>query len=475
MKQIETDICVIGGGSGGLSLAAGAVQMGANVVLFEGGKMGGDCLNSGCVPSKALLAAAKAAYQANGNAAMGIKNNPPQIDFAAVKAHVASVIATIEPHDSIARFEGLGVTVIPEMAYFTGPREVRSATASVRAKYIVIASGSRPMLPPIPGLDEVDYHTNETIFADREKPDHLLIIGGGPIGVEMAQAHARLGCNVTLIEAVEIMTRDDPELVAILRQELIKSGVKLIEGIGVTGLSQSTRKGRSVITASLANGKQVTGSHLLMAVGREPALDNLGLDAAKVRHNGKGIITDRRLRASNRHVYAIGDVAGRQQFTHIAGYHAGIVIRNILFKIPAKLNDDAVPWVTYCDPELAHVGLGYHDAKSRFGADKITSLRAPLSGNDRAIAEQRGEGMVKIITHKDGRILGASILAPAAGEIILAWSHAIASKAKIGSMANLIAPYPTYGDASKRAAGSFFTNKLFSPATRRLVRFLLKF
>jgi len=475
MQQIETDICVIGGGSGGLSLAAAAVQMGAHVVLFEGDKMGGDCLNNGCVPSKALLAAAKAAYQANGNRAMGIKNNPPQIDFATVKAHVASVIATIEPHDSIARFEGLGVTVIPEMAYFSGPREVQSATTTVRAKYIVIASGSKPVLPPIPGLDQVDYHTNETIFADPEKPDHLLIIGGGPIGVEMAQAHARLGCAVTLIEAAQIMGRDDPELVAILKQELMKSGVTLIEGIGVTRLSQSIKGGQPLITANFANGKQMTCSHLLIAVGRRPALDNLGLDAAKVRHNVKGIITDRRLRTSNRCVYAIGDVAGRQKLTHVAGYHAGIVIRNILFKIPAKLNDSAVPWVTYCDPELAHVGIRYNDAQTRFGTDKITLLEAPLAANDRAIAECRSEGMVKIITHKNGRILGASILAPAAGEMILAWSHAIASKAKIGSMASLIVPYPTYGDASKRAAGSFFTTKLFSPVTRRLVRLLLKF
>ncbi len=475
MKQIETDICIIGGGSGGLSLAAGAVQMGARVVLFEGGQMGGDCLNSGCVPSKALLAAAKAAYLANGNAAMGITNTPPNIDFAAVKAHVADVIAQIEPHDSIARFEALGVTVIPEMAHFTGPRAVASATHHVRAKYIVIASGSQPMLPPIPGLDQTDFHSNETIFADPEKPDHLLIIGGGPIGVEMAQAHARLGCDVTLVEAFRIMGRDDPALVDILKQNLIKAGITLIEGVGVTNLSQTIKSGRRTITASLANGKQLTAGHLLMAVGRKPALDGLQLAAAKIRHDAKGIVTDRRLRTSNRHVYAIGDVAGRQQFTHIAGYHAGIVIRNILFKIPAKLDDRAVPWVTYCDPELAHVGLGLDDATARFGSDQVICLETPLSGNDRAIAERQGEGMVKVITHKNGRILGASILAPAAGEMILAWSHAIATKAKIGSMASLIAPYPTYGDSSKRAAGSFFTAKLFSPATRRFVRFLLKF
>jgi len=475
MKQIETDICIIGGGSGGLSLAAGAAQMGARVVLFEGGQMGGDCLNSGCVPSKALLAAAKAAYLANGNAAMGITNTPPNIDFAAVKAHIADVIAQIEPHDSIARFEALGVTVIPEMAHFTGPRAVESAAHQVRAKYFVIASGSQPMLPSIPGLDHTDFFSNATIFADREKPDHLLIIGGGPIGVEMAQAHARLGCDVTLVEAFRIMGRDDSALVEILKQNLINAGITLIERVRVTSLSQTIKSGHRTITAILSNGNQLTASHLLIAAGREPALDGLQLTAAKIRHDAKGIVTDRRLRTSNRHVYAIGDVAGRQQSTHIASYHAGIVIRNILFKIPAKLDDRAVPWVTYCDPELAHVGLGFDDAKARFGRDRVICLETPLNVNDRAIADRRSEGMVKVITHKNGRILGASILAPAAGEMILAWSHAIATKAKIGSMANLITPYPTYGDSSKRAAGSFFTAKLFSPATRRFVQFLLKF
>jgi len=220
MKQIETDICVIGGGSGGLSVAAGAAQMGARVVLFEAGRMGGDCLNSGCVPSKALLAAAKAARHAHGNPAMGVTGTAPAIDFAAVKRHVADVIATIAPHDSVERFTGLGVQVITERAAFAGRRLVRSATHEVRAKYFVIATGSTAAVPPIPGLDGVPFHTNETIFADTEKPAHLAIIGGGPIGIEMAQAHARLGCAVTVVEALSILGKDDPEAAGILKDRL---------------------------------------------------------------------------------------------------------------------------------------------------------------------------------------------------------------------------------------------------------------
>lgn len=470
MQTITTDICVIGGGSGGLSVAAGAAQMGARVVLFEGGRMGGDCLNSGCVPSKALLAAAKAAHHAHGNPLMGITGAAPAVDFAAVKRHVAEVIATIAPHDSVARFTGLGVHVIEEHAAFAGPRLVRSASFEVRAKYVVIATGSTPAVPPIPGLDSVPYHTNETIFEDTVKPAHLAIIGGGPIGIEMAQAHARLGCRVTVIEAFAILGRDDPDAAAILKVRLAGEGIEMIEGVGVEAVSGTA----GAIILRLADGREINASTLLVAAGRRPSIDKLGLEAAGIATRPTGIITDRRLRTSDRRVFAIGDVTGRAQFTHIAGYHAGIVIRNMLFRLPAKIDEALTPWVTYTDPELAHVGLGEGAAAEAWGAGNIRTQTVPLSGNDRAVAERRTEGMVKVVTHRNGRILGATILAPQAGEMILAWSLAIASRRKIASMAGSIAPYPTFGDASKRAAGQFFTEALFSPRTRRIVRLLLK-
>jgi pyruvate/2-oxoglutarate dehydrogenase complex dihydrolipoamide dehydrogenase (E3) component len=470
MNKISTDICIIGGGSGGLSVAAGSAQMGARVVLFEAGEMGGDCLNSGCVPSKALLAAGKAAYHTTGRPEMGVTGVPASINFAATKAHIAEVIDKIAPHDSVERFTGLGVTVIKEKARFTGPRTVASATHEVTAKYIVIATGSTPFVPPIPGLDSVPYHTNETIFADPEKPAHLVIIGGGPIGIEMAQAHARLGCQVSVVEALTMMGRDDRELVGILRDRLIEDGISIIEGTGVTSVS----KNRDGINITLGDGRELHASHLLVAVGRRPAFDGLGLEAGGIAHTPVGITTDKRLRTSNRRVYAIGDVAGRAQFTHIAAYHAGIVIRNILFKLPARVNEAIHPWVTYTDPELAHVGLTEDAAADMWGANTIKVIRVPMSGVDRAIAERREEGMVKLVVHKNGSILGVSILAPNAGEMILAWVLAISTGQKIGKMASIIAPYPTFGDASKQAAGKFFTEKLFSHRTRRIVRFLIR-
>ena len=476
MEHIHTDICVIGGGSGGLSVASGAAQMGARVVLFEADQMGGDCLNSGCVPSKALLAAAKAAHYTTGNPVMGISGAPANVDFAAVKAHVAAVIAGIAPHDSVERFSGLGVRVIEEHARFAGPRVVRSASYEVTAKFIVIATGSKAAIPPIPGLDSVPFHTNETIFADTDKPSHLAIIGGGPIGIEMAQAHRRLGCAVTVIEAAHILGRDDPELAGLVTARLATEGIRLIEEIGVREVSKNTDTGdgADAITITLANGTYITASHLLVATGRTPSGGDLDLEAAGIRTERGAIVTDRRLRTSCKRVFAIGDVTGRAPFTHMAGYHAGIVIRNMLFRLPAKIDDRLTPWVTYTDPELAHVGMAEGAASAAYGAANIRVERVPLTGNDRARAEGRTKGMVKVITHRDGQILGAGIVAPAAGEMIMAWSLAIARRQKIAAMASTIAPYPTYGDASKRAAGQFFTQRLFSPRTRALVRLLLK-
>ena len=474
-ETIKTDICVIGGGSGGLSVAAGAVQMGANVVLLERGKMGGDCLNSGCVPSKALLAAGKAAKAAGGNPVMGVTATAdPTIDFTTVKGHVSDVIAGIAPHDSVERFTALGVKVIEAEARFASAHSVTADTkkgrVDISARYFVIATGSHPWAPPIEGLDGVPHYTNETIFDLKDRPDHLLIIGGGPIGIEMAQAHRRLGCQVTVIEAFTIMAKDDPELVKRLKARLKDEGITLIEQTQIAGISQQD----NTICIDLADGNSHKGSHLLVAVGRRPNLDGLNLAAAQIDFTPKGITTDERLRTSQRHIFAIGDVAGRHQFTHVAGYHAGIVIRNMLFRLPAKLNHEAIPWVTYTDPELAHVGLTWAEAVERYTESGLRQVDWELADNDRARAERRIEGMVRVITTTKGRILGTSILAPHAGEMIHVWALAITKKMKISAMASTIAPYPSWTEASKRAAGAYFTDSLFSARTRKIVKFLLK-
>jgi pyruvate/2-oxoglutarate dehydrogenase complex dihydrolipoamide dehydrogenase (E3) component len=468
-QPLAPDLCVIGAGSGGLTVAAGAAQMGAEVVLIERGMMGGDCLNYGCVPSKSLLAAARTADLWRRGAALGLAYMPPRVDFAAVGDSVQQVIAGIAPNDSVERFEGLGVKVLRTEARFTSPRTVRAADVEVRPRRFVIATGSRPAIPAIPGLDTVPYLTNETIFANRELPRHLIVIGAGPIGIEMAQAHRRLGAQVTVLDVGPLLPRDDPELAAGLAERLSGEGIVARPRVEIAAVE---RDGEDILVR-LAGGERIAGSHLLAAAGRRPNVEGLELAAAGIAATAKGITVDARLRTTNRRAFAVGDVAGGPQFTHIALYHAGIVIRNALFRLPARVDYRALPWVTYTDPELAQVGMTEAAARGA-GRGDPRILRWRFAENDRAQTERDTEGTVKIVARRDGRILGASILGAGAGDLILPWALAIAQKLKIGALANLVVPYPTRGEASKRAAGSFYTPALFSPRTRRIVRLLAR-
>lgn len=468
--RINTDICVIGAGSGGLSVAAGAVQMGARVVLVEGGEMGGDCLNAGCIPSKALIAAAKHAHAMTTGAPFGVTPVTPQIDFAAVKDHVARVIGTIAPMDSQARFEGLGVQVIRDMGHFISPTDLQAGDKIIRARRFVIATGSRPLIPPIPGVEAVPHLTNESIFDLRERPDHLIIIGGGPIGMEMAQAHRRLRCAVTVIEGARALGRDDPELAAVVLKNLRAEGVEIIEDAPVSALSGTT----GAITVTLHDGRAIKGSHLLLAVGRKVALDSLNLDAAGIAHTPKGVTVGTDLRSSNRRVYAVGDAAGGMQFTHVAGYHAGVVIRSLLFGLPSRAKSAHIPWVTYTDPELAQVGLTEAQARATHGAG-VTVVRVPFQHNDRAQTMADTDGLIKVMVLK-GRPIGASIAGPQAGELIGLWALAISSNLKMSALAGMVAPYPTLGEMSKRAAGAYFSPKLFdNPTLKRVVGLVQRF
>jgi len=470
MTVLTPDLCVIGAGAGGLAVAAGAVQMGASVVLVERGAMGGDCLNVGCVPSKSLIAAAKYAQQWQGSGTFGISYAAPAIDFAAVADGVAGVISRLAPHDSVERFEGLGVTVLQDEARFVDARTVRAGGSEIRARRFVVAAGSSPAIPPIPGLDAMPYFTNETIFANREPPRHLVVIGGGAVGVELAQACHRLGAAVTIIDAQPLLAHDDPELVAMLCECLEAEGITLRPS---TSIAAAEAKGGGIAIV-LESGERIAGSHLLVAAGRQPNTAALNLAAAGIAKTRHGITVDARLRTSNRRVYAIGDIAGGPQFTHAALYHAGIIIRNALFHLPARVDYRAMPRVIFCDPELAAVGMSEATARDAHG-DKIRVLRWSFAENDRAQTERDTSGMVKVITTPKGRILGAAILGAGAGDQITTWALAISQRLKIGAVANLIVPYPTRGEASKRAAGSFYTPSLFSPRTRRLVRLLARF
>ncbi|MBZ8118451.1 FAD-dependent oxidoreductase [Roseovarius sp. LXJ103] len=455
MARIKTDLLVIGAGSGGLSVAAGASQMGAKVVLLEGHKMGGDCLNYGCVPSKALIASGKAAYGQAHSAPYGVANVDPKVDYAAAKDHVADVIATIAPVDSQERFEGFGVHVIREFGHFISPTEVQAGDDVIVARRVVIATGSSPLVPPIPGLDKVPFETNETLFELRDAPKHLLIIGGGPIGMEMAQAHRRLGSRVTVIEGAKAMANDDPEMAAIVLDKLREEGVEIAED----ALAAEIRGKKGAIEVEAKDGRVFKGSHLLMAVGRKTNTERLNLEAAGIRTKGRGIKVDASLKTTNRRVYAIGDVAGGMQFTHVAGYHAGLIIRSAVLGLPAKERTDHIPWATYTDPELAQIGLTEAQARKKHGP-ALEVVRFEYAHNDRAIAERKTTGLIKVMVVK-GRPVGVSIAGTQAGELINLWALVLANKMKMSQVAAMVAPYPTIGEVNKRAAGAYFSPRLF--------------
>jgi pyruvate/2-oxoglutarate dehydrogenase complex dihydrolipoamide dehydrogenase (E3) component len=446
-RALRPDLAVIGAGSGGLSVAAGAAQLGLSVVLFEAGEMGGDCLNSGCVPSKALIAAAARGW-----------------DFPRAIAHVRKTIETIAPIDSQERFEGLGVTVIRETARFTGRRTVESDSVSVTARKVVIATGSRPKVPPIPGLADVAYLTNETVFALDALPEHLIVLGGGPIGLELGQAFRRLGSNVTVVEAERALAKEDPDLACVVLDQLRADGVEVREGARVERIEPGP-------VAVLAGGERIAGSHLLVATGRTPNVEQLNLEAAGIAFDKTGIRTDRCLRTSNRRVHAVGDITGRAAFTHVAGAHAGLFVRRALFASPVNAEAMVIPRVTYTDPELAAVGLTEAEARARHG-DAVKVVTHAFEDNDRAQTEGDTRGFGKLITDRKGRILGAGIVGLHAGDLIGPFTLAMTAGVKLSALAGVIAPYPTRGEIVKRLAGQWYSPILFSPRTRGLVSLL---
>jgi len=469
----DVDVAVIGAGAAGLSVAAICAGLGLKVALIERGRMGGDCLNYGCVPSKALLAAGHAAAAARRAGRLGIRLPEPVIDWPAVQAHVRGAIARIAPNDSVARYRGMGVDVIEGSAHFVAADAIEAAGRRITFRRCVIAAGSAAVVPEIPGLHAVPFLTNETLFDLAAPPGHLVIIGGGPIGLEMAQAHARLGCRVTVIEAApSIAAREEPELVDGLRAALRADGVTFLEGAKVAAVAP----GPVVV---LEDGREVAGTHLLLAVGRAPRLAGLDLAAGGVKASARGVATDAALRSvSNKRVWAVGDIAdprgiGPRAFTHVAGQHAGILVKSMLLRLPfTKVDYAALPRVTYTDPELAQVGLTEAEARAA-GHRDLRVLRWPLAENDRAAAEGIEAGGVKLVATPKGRLLGAAILAPHAGEMAGAYGLMIGRKMALSALAGLVVPYPTLAEAGKRAAGDFYAPKLMSPAVKGVVRALM--
>ncbi len=341
---LKPDICVIGGGSGGLSVAAAAASFGVSVVLIEKGKMGGDCLNYGCVPSKALIAAAKQAQSIRDAPKFGVNAGDPQVNFRRVHDHIHAVIAGIAPNDSVERFTAIGVKVIEAEGAFEDASTIVAGDYKIKARRFVVATGSSAFVPPIPGLDSVDYLTNETIFDETRKPGHLIIVGGGPIGMEMAQAHCRLGSQVTVVEGLKALGKDDPELTAIALDKIRADGVKIHENTKVVGVEKRGKSGVRVQIENHAGNSHIDGTHLLIATGRAANVNTLGLENANIDFDRRGIKVSRKLRTTNKRVYAIGDVTGGLQFTHVAGYHAGLVLRAILLRLPAKEKTLKIHW-----------------------------------------------------------------------------------------------------------------------------------
>jgi pyruvate/2-oxoglutarate dehydrogenase complex dihydrolipoamide dehydrogenase (E3) component len=469
-ELLRPDICVIGAGSGGLSVAAAAAAFGVSVLLIEKDRMGGDCLNYGCVPSKALIAAAKRNNDCAPAGSFGI-DMQSKVDFADACRHVRKVIAAIAPNDSARRFAGLGVRVLAGAARFVDPVTLKvDDGVMVKAGRFVIATGSLPAIPPIPGLTDTPHLTNETIFDLSELPSHLVVLGGGPIGLELGQAFHRLGARVTVIEAARPLARDDVECAQIVVDALVREGVTIRAGMNVKSVRQAQGAVELVVARNQAE-EVVAGSHLLVAAGRLPNLDGLGLEEAGISYTKAGIVVDRSLQTSNRRVYAIGDaVLGAMMFTHVASYHAGLVIRHALFRLPTKVRYNAVPWVTFTDPELAHVGLSDEQASKQ--GYRIRVMRSPYWENDRAQAERTTEGHVKIVTTARGRVLGATIVGEHAGELIAPWALAIGQSLNIRAVAEMVLPYPTLGEINKRAAMTFFLPAAASPIVRRIVHWL---
>lgn len=471
-SELRVDLCVIGGGSGGLSVAAAAAQLGVSVALVEKHKMGGDCLHYGCVPSKALIAAGRRAQIMRSSAPFGIAPVRPSIDHGAVHNHVHEVIAAIAPNDSVERFVGLGATVIQATGHFASRDTVLAGDHRIKARRFVIATGSSPAIPPMPGLDRVPYFTNETIFDNREKLDHLIIIGGGPTGLELGQAFLRLGSRVTVLEAQRALCKDDPELTEVVLKHLRAEGLDIREGATVERVAGGTRL-IDVHVAEAGGGKAVVqGSHLLLATGRAPNVASLNLEAAGIKYDARGIRVNGALQTSNRRVFAIGDVTGAPPFTHVANYHAGIVIRRAVFRLGATVDNAIVPWATFTDPELAHVGLTEAMARKQHG--KVRVYRWPYHENDRAQAERATEGFVKVVTDGKGKIRGASIVGQQAGELIQMWSLAVSQGLNIKAMTQWISPYPTLSEINKRAAFGYYATAAAKPLVRRVIGWLTR-
>ena len=444
---VEYDLVIIGGGSGGLVVASAAAQLKAKVALVERNRLGGDCLWFGCVPSKSLIRASRAAYEVKNASRFGINCENIEIDFAKVSAHVRQAIAAIEPHDSPARFESLGVEVIFGSGQFTDRQTFEVSGRKLRARAFAIATGSRPKIPQIPGLSEAGYLTNEQVFELQKRPESLAVIGAGPIGCELGQAFSRLGCQVTIIGSREqILPKEDPEAAAVVRQQLESEGIGILTGVRAERVE--IFDGKKVICAGSV---RLAVDEILVAAGRVPNVESLNLEAAGVIVSEKGIAVNKKLQTANPRIYACGDVIGGYQFTHAASYEASVVLKNALFLPVSEANYRVMPWCTFTEPELARVGMTEKEARERYG-DDVCVLKQDFAGVDRAVAEAATGGFAKIVVRGNGEILGAHLVGASAGELIHEVVMAMAHKLPVSALTGMIHIYPTLAEVNSKAA-----------------------
>lgn len=453
------DICIIGAGSAGLTMAAVSSNLGFKVALVEGHKMGGECLNNGCVPSKALLSVSKQAGSAN------LHN--------AQKA-IHKAIETIQPHDSQERFESLGTTVIRETASFIDSKTIQAGDKTITAKRFVVATGSRPFIPPIKGLEQTPYLTNETIFEQTELPRKLIIIGGGAVGIEMAYAFCKLGSDVTLIEHNKhILKMSDIETAQFTKETLQSIGVKVCEGVDIKSVQKGQGQEPSVSVET--DQETLQGSHLLIATGRQANVENLNLEKAGIETQGRSIAVNKYLRTHNKRIYAIGDCASKHCFTHNASYEAGVIIKRMLFGLFwSKASYKALPKVLYIDPEIAEVGLTTEMAIKRYGAKSIRTIRIPFTENDRAVCDGNNKGFIKAVLNNKGYVLGVTIAGHGAGELITPWTTLMTHNRKVSDLSAVTTPYPTYSEINKKVASEFYKDAFYGTKVKGISKLLFR-
>ena len=475
MAAFDYDLGVLGGGAAGLTAAAGAAQFGAKTILVEKAKkLGGDCLHFGCVPSKTLIRTASVWSLARRAKEFGLPEiELPPVNLATVMDRVRSVIDTIQEHDSPERFCRLGAEIRFGSPRFVDDHTVDLDGALLTARAWIVATGSGPSLPPVEGIESVPYWTNETVFSQKELPGHLVILGGGPIGVEMAQAFRRLGSKVTVVElSDQVLGPEDPDIALILRNRLEAEGVEVLTG--TKALKAGAVNSSVLLRVAPAKGEgepwSIEGDVLLVAAGRKPNVEGLDLPVAGVTYSPRGIPADARMRTNVPHIFACGDVNGVFPFTHVAGYEAGIALSNAVLRLPRKADYTKVPWCTYTDPEVASIGLNEKRAKA--AGIEYRTLEAPFREVDRALAEGETEGKIKALISPSGALLGCQIAGHHAGELLHEWVAAINGGVKLSTLAGAIHAYPTLAEISKKAAGSYYSEKLFSDRTKKILRFL---